>query len=423
MPSEYLQFFRLLPLLLTFLVYPLVAGLVLRAVQGAWRWRVLAVANLGLLPVLCVLAASSGVRRAQLREFLAAAAVPLAAYVASVLVSRYLLGRFGRGGSGLVWAPFAFPLLVLLVLRQMPSAWAAYYPGHHAAEIFLGISYIAFRLSHLSLEYRNGVVELPTWAQYLAFAFFPPTLTVGPISPFSMFLKSVNQPERGSMPVGRCWARIAQGMAKYLFLANLANQLAYQGLLFDGHPHHWIDVPVAAFSYLLYLYLNFSGWCDVAIGTSGLMGIRIAENFAQPFQSRNVQEWWNRWHITLGTYLRDVVFSPLSKALVMRFGPKSAPHAIAASIMTVFLTMGVWHGLTWNYILYGFSQGVAVVSVHYYTQWLKKRLGRDGFQRYEANPYIRWVGVVLTVSYAAATLMLFANSMDGLRRIWSVIHM
>lgn len=214
-----------------------------------------------------------------------------------------------------------------------------------------------------------------------------------------------------------------QGMAKYLFLANLANQLAYQGLLFDGHPHHWIDLPVAAYCYLLYLYLNFSGWCDVAIGTSGLMGIRISENFAQPFQARNVQDWWNRWHITLGTYLRDVVFSPLSKALVMRFGPKSAPHAIAASIMTVFLTMGVWHGLTWNYILYGFSQGVAVVAVHYYTQWLKKRLGREGFQRYEANPYIRWTGVVLTVSYAAGTLMLFANSMEGLRRIWSVIDM
>lgn len=423
MPSEYLQFFRLLPLLLTFLVYPLVAGVALRAVRGAWRWRVLAVANLGLLPALCALAASAGVRRAQLKEFLAAAAIPLALYVVSVLVSRLLLGKWGRRGSWLVWVPFAFPLLVLLVVRQMPASWAAYYPGHHAAEIFLGISYIAFRLSHLSLEYRNGVVELPTWSQYLAFAFFPPTLTVGPISPFSTFLHSVNQPDRTATPVGRSCARVIQGMAKYLFLANLANQLAYQGLLFDGHPHHWIDLPVAAYCYLLYLYLNFSGWCDVAIGTSGLMGIRISENFAQPFQARNVQDWWNRWHITLGTYLRDVVFSPLSKALVMRFGPKSAPHAIAASIMTVFLTMGVWHGLTWNYILYGFSQGVAVVAVHYYTQWLKKRLGREGFQRYEANPYIRWTGVVLTVSYAAGTLMLFANSMEGLRRIWSVIDM
>ena len=99
--------------------------------------------------------------------------------------------------------------------------------------------------------------------------------------------------------------------------------------------------------YYLYLYCNFSGYCDMAIGAAGLIGIPVAENFNNPFAARNVKDFWNRWHITLSSYMRDVVFAPLSKNLVRAMGPAYANHAIALTITVVFLLVGVWHGVGW----------------------------------------------------------------------------
>ena len=113
--------------------------------------------------------------------------------------------------------------------------------------------------------------------------------------------------------------RVLVGAVKFKFFGPLLNQLTYSGLLLDGHPHLWVDLPIAAVAYYLYLYCNFSGFCDIAIGGAGLMGIPVAENFANPFAARNMKDYWNRWHITLSLYMRDVVFSPLSKALVRSF--------------------------------------------------------------------------------------------------------
>ena len=114
----------------------------------------------------------------------------------------------------------------------------------------------------------------------------------------------------------------------------------------------------------------------MVIGVSGLLGIEVAENFDQPFTSRNFQEFWTRWHITLSTWIRDLVFTPLSKALMRKFGPKSANHVIAVSILISFLIVGIWHGSELNFLVFGALQGAGLVTVHYYTVWLKKKLGR-----------------------------------------------
>ncbi len=90
--------------------------------------------------------------------------------------------------------------------------------------------------------------------------------------------------------------------------------------------------------------------------------------------------------------------------------------------MAVFFVMGCWHGLAWNYIIYDLLQGAGVAAVHYYTIYLKKRLGRAGYTRYLANPWIRWSGVAITFSYSAATLFFFANSMDNMARILAVFR-
>jgi D-alanyl-lipoteichoic acid acyltransferase DltB (MBOAT superfamily) len=423
-PSEVLAILRQLPLILTFVLFPALAGLAMRFAAPAWRARFLALWGAAALPALCVLASMGGVRLKNAAPFLASTLAVTALYLLTVLAAWILLKRWGRATTGRFWAAFGFPIAVLLLVRFAPGEWHYYMavPRKHIAEVFLGVSYMAFRLSHLALQVRNGVVEMPRLSEYLAFAVFPPTLSIGPISPYNLFRDSLRGDGRSAAPVFQCLMRLLLGLTKYLFLAKLADQLSYQGLLLDAHHHPWIDLPIAAVAYYLYLYLNFSGWCDMAIGAAGLAGIRVAENFNHPFASRNLQEYWSRWHMTLSGYLRDVVFTPLSKALVSAWGPQHAQHAIAISIFMVFLAMGCWHGLQWHFIIYDLLQGLGVITVHYYTGFLRRRLGRDAFQRWERNVWLLWTGRALTFVYSTFSLFFFANPLPTASRILAVFR-
>jgi D-alanyl-lipoteichoic acid acyltransferase DltB (MBOAT superfamily) len=339
-----------------------------------------------------------------------------------VAVQYLLLGK--KLGT---WLPLFFPILMLAVVKYVPREWTqgfvpAPFSNKVFADFFLGLSYMAFRLSHMVHEIRNEIVPMPGFSEYLSFAFFVPTLSIGPINPYSAFHNSLTKPDRSLTPIGRSWARILIGLTKYVFLGNLANQLTYDGLLADGLPHHWIDFPIAVAGYCAYLYLNFSGFCDLAIGVSGLLGIHVHENFDRPFSKRNLQEFWAHWHITLTDYMRDMVFVPLSKSLVRRFGPAATPHCIALAIAIVFVLMGIWHGAGPTFVIYGLWHAVGVVAVHYYTLFLKKRLGKVRYAKYRENRIIYHIANAVTLVYFALGLILVANSMHGLRLIFNAFR-
>jgi membrane protein involved in D-alanine export len=418
----------LLRLLVPFVLFPLGSAAVFRL--APWRLRIPLFACVNVLGLLglCVLTPMDGLYFWQLKAFLLIAVPVFALYLLTVIF-HYLLTRAFAARSGWIpWLAFLFPIAVMLAVKYVPAVSAPFQAQlkflgkQHVAEFFIGISYMAFRLSHLVLEVRNGIVPPPTLSEYLSFALFVPTLAVGPINPYSVFRESLYKPDRSATPLGRSALRIIMGITKYLFLASLMEQLSYSGLLFDSHPHPWIDLPVAAVAFYFYLYLNFSGYCDMAIGTAGLLGIRVIENFDNPFRSRNPQDFWNRWHISLSLYMRDMVFSPLSKALIRKFGPKSTPHAVALAAFTVFLSMGAWHGLSWNFMIYGALHGMGVVSCHYYTLFLKKRLGKKGYTAYNSDWRFRWVGMAGTFLFAAATLFFFANSLGREREIFQILR-
>jgi len=180
-----------------------------------------------------------------------------------------------------------------------------------------------------------------------------------------------------------------------------------------------VDLGIAAVAYYFYLYLNFSGYCDVAIGLAGLAGISVPENFRNPLMARNLKEFWNRWHITLSEWMRDLVFSPLAKKLVTRVGPKYANHAIAGIILLVFMLIGVWHGKGWTFFIYGLLHGLGVVANYYYTLALKKHLSREEYLSYMANRWIEAVGILMTFCYVAGTLFFMANSPT---QIYQILH-
>ena len=334
---------------------------------------------------------------------------------------QYAMLRLTAGKQGWrPWLAFFTPILALVLVRYLPPS---FYAGRHLpyGPFFIGISYLAFRSSQLVLEVRNGVAARPSFCAYLGFCFFVPTMSVGPINPYSNHRRAFG-PEPPFIPPGRAALRILVGLVKYKLLGSLCFQLTYTNLLMDDHYHPWMDLPVAVVFYYLFLYCNFSGFCDAAIGAAGLIGVPVAENFDRPFAARNVKDFWNRWHITLSQYMRDVVFSPLSKFLVRAVGPANANHAIALTIVVVFLLIGIWHGVGWNFAAFGAVHALGVVANHYYTIGLKKLLGRDGFRAYNENRWIHAAAVGLTFCYCAASLFFFANTFPEMKQIFSILR-
>jgi D-alanyl-lipoteichoic acid acyltransferase DltB (MBOAT superfamily) len=347
-------------------------------------------------------------------------------YVAVIVALYFVLLLFAEKRGHWPWVAFFAPIAALIVVRYVPGSFYVAL-GHtlgktwRGAPQMIGISYLAFRCSRLVLEVRNGVLKKPNFLEYLNFAFFLPTMPVGPINTYANFRRGF-ETQPYNVPVGRAAMRILVGAVKYQFLGNLCNQLTYSGLLLDDHPHHWMDLPVAVVFFYLYLYLNFSGFCDMAIGAAALIGIPVPENFDNPFAARNVKDFWNRWHITLSVWMRDVVFSPLSKFFVGKLGIKLADHAIALTITIVFLLVGIWHGAGWNFAAYGAVHALGVVVNHYYTIFLKKKLGREGFKAYNENRWIRALAVMLTFCYCGASLIFFANTFPQIKQIFFVLQ-
>jgi D-alanyl-lipoteichoic acid acyltransferase DltB (MBOAT superfamily) len=419
---DFVDRFPLLPLAFVFLVYPVFAWIALRLFPERIRVAAFAILNVLGLGAMCWLGGAKEVRVAFVVSYTRAAIAFVAIYLSLALLHFASL-RLSKS-KAIPWSiVFLLPLVFLVYLKYFGQLLDPFgfllAPAHlHRFEgFFIGISYLAFRLVLLTQEVRNDAVATPSLSEYLSFAFFVPTLTVGPISRYSLFIASLRKPDRTATPVDQSLLRIAIGFTKYIFLSTLCAQLTYGGLLRDEHPHGWFDVILAILMYPLYLYNNFSGYCDMAIGVSGLLGIKVDENFDRPFQTRNIQEFWTRWHMTLSTWFRDFLFTPLSKALMRRFGIKSANHVIAFSLMATFLVVGAWHGKGWNFVAFGALQGAGLVTVHYYSAWLKQKLGRDGFADYRKNRLIKGAMTVLNFAYFAFTLFFFANTFEQMRSI------
>jgi D-alanyl-lipoteichoic acid acyltransferase DltB (MBOAT superfamily) len=347
----------------------------------------------------------------------------VASYVAAIAVGYFLMRRLARGEGILPWVAFMYPVALLVVYRYLMFLWMPLIKWLNWDDWVLtasvvGLSYMAFRLSYLVLEVRNGAAEMPSLSEYLGFAFFLPTMVVGPISPFAFHQGSLKASPGADNTMITALGRIIVGATKFFFLANLANQLTYAGIFLDGKPHTLFDLGVACVFYYLYLFCNFSGFCDMAIGVAALIGVRVKENFDNPFVARNVKEFWNRWHITLSEYVRDVVFTPVSMGLVRKLGVRYANISVSVAVTLVFLVIGVWHGLALHYILFGLAHAAGVIANHYYTLWLKSRLGPARYRAYNENPIVNAAAVVLTFAYVALTFSLFANSHEMLAVIW-----
>ena len=285
---------------------------------------------------------------------------------------------------------------------------------------WIGISYLTFRAIDL-LVYARSTRGKPfgffTAAAYLLF--FPSYLS-GPINRFGMFLEDQSKTIEAISPAEqrKLILRIAVGVIKILLVAQAFQHYSIYGTAGKLVAHaSEVGLLLSLYATFFYIYLDFSGYCDVAIALGRFFGIRLPENFRYPFLSANLQDFWNRWHITFAHFCRDYIFFILLRQLAIR--ARWIPN-LAAQIAAIFITfffMGAWHGSAPNWIFYGLFHAGGMVAWLLYSRVLTQ-CAPDMFSKLkEFLPY-RIFSVWLTVTFVSAGLLLTIDleSADGLLR-------
>jgi membrane protein involved in D-alanine export len=257
---------------------------------------------------------------------------------------------------------WSFYLAVLLALLPLAAAklvpWAA--PRSHFG--FLGISYVTFRLLDVIICTQDRLITTLPPGRFLAYLFFFGTISAGPIDRYRRFETDWNH---------------HRTRAEFLSDLDAAVHRLFRGFFYKFVcaalvKEHWLD-PVAAqagvlnalsymYAYTVHLFFDFAGYSAFAIAISYLFGIHTPENFNRPFLARNIRDFWNRWHITLSWWLRDHVYMRFVMAAMKGHWFKNRYAASTAGLILAFGLMGLWHGPTPHYVLYGLYHGVLLAS-------------------------------------------------------------
>ena len=253
---------------------------------------------------------------------------------------------------------------------------------------WLGFSYLAFRLLHVLLDYQSGRARPDTTlGEFITYALFFPTYTAGPIDRSERFIKDLRQPAsipngHPNPPVARRipypnYENIWQGGQRILLGAFkkfvIADSLALISLNAQNASQVTSSVWmwVLLYAYTLQIYLDFSGYTDIAIGLGRLMSFYLPENFERPYLKLNLTTFWNSWHITLAQWFRAYLSNPLTRSLRMR--PNKLPTWVIILIgqLSTMLSIGLWHGVTWNFAIWGLWHAFGLFIHNRWSTWVR----------------------------------------------------
>lgn len=232
-------------------------------------------------------------------------------------------------------------------------------------EIILPVGISFYTLQHISYllnVYRRDCPAERSLLNYALFGAFFPQLTAGPIERGLTLLPQINAPRRfDAERFESGLVLLLMGIFKKIVIADLTATL-YKPEVF-AKPEGYYSGEVAAVLYLfaLQVYVDFAAYSDMARGSARLLGFELGENFRQPYFAQTVSEFWQRWHISLSSWLRDIIYMPISRALLRRWTGRGMLIMALATLVTMFIS-GLWHGANWTYVLWGLLLGAYLIG-------------------------------------------------------------
>lgn len=280
-----------------------------------------------------------------------------------LVIRAYLAYRRAEGRkntAGVFYLAVLVSLLPLGLVKLNPLFAAA---GVLNSPIgFLGISYLTFRAVGTVIEIRDGLIKELSFFNFISFMLFFPTLASGPIDRYRRFQadldKVLTRKEYAALAVTGL-DHIFRGFLYKFIVAYLINRY---GLVPLGQTYGCIPTLKYMYVYSFYLFFDFAGYSSFAIGVSLLLGIQTPENFDRPFLSKNIKDFWNRWHMSLSFWFRDYIYMRfvLDSAKKKRF--KSRFTSAYLGYLLLFGIMGIWHGTQLHYLVYGFYHAVLMIG-------------------------------------------------------------
>jgi D-alanyl-lipoteichoic acid acyltransferase DltB (MBOAT superfamily) len=282
----------------------------------------------------------------------------------------------------------------------------------------LGLSYVYFKLVHsLSDACRGRLVRLNP-VTYLNYILFFPTYLSGPIDRYQNFAGWVNRPGSGRDRLLRraAFFRLFMGVAKKFILVPLLVGYATDVNQVQLFGAYWLNLTVSLFAYSFYLYFDFSGYSDLAIGVAMLLGFRVPENFRNPYLAVNISDFWRRWHISFSSILREYVFLPLVRGLSKRLAAAPRLPVSCAGYLITFVICGLWHGNTANFAVWGLWHGIGL-SV--YKIWSELPLAHKLRQvkRGWLKPVLTGASIGLTFIFVSAGWLFFNYTFAEIRSL------
>lgn len=229
----------------------------------------------------------------------------------------------------------------------------------------VGISFYTFQAISYSIDvYKRHFTLNVSFPEYIFYLSFFPLLFAGPITRAETFFSQVrrHQPLNERLAYMGLWL-IILGILKKAVVADYLAQ--YNNWIFDSPlTYSGFENLMGLLGFSMQIYLDFSGYSDISIGIAALMGIRLRDNFRFPYQSLNVTEFWRRWHISLSTWFRDYVYIPLG-------GNKKGKLRTGIHCLITLLLVGIWHGSSIMFVIWGTLHGLALVVHKAFQRWLR----------------------------------------------------
>lgn len=286
-------------------------------------------------------------------------------YILAIIIDRY----YGLWQAKFVlWLAVAFDIIMIGVFKYAAFLTESTNMLFHTAlpvpeiGLPLGISFYTFQiLSYVVDVYRNDTRVQKSYLKFLTFVSMFPQLIAGPIVRYSQVEKSLEKRSVRMVDFADGSRQFVIGLSKKVFLANYSGEA--KDLLFSSATHAttgsaWLGI----IFYTFQLYFDFSGYSDMAIGMGRMLGFHFPENFNYPYISRSVTEFWRRWHKTLSGFFRDYVYIPLG----------GNRKWWARNLLIVWALTGLWHGASWNFVIWGLYYGVLLLIEKLFFKWWAK---------------------------------------------------
>lgn len=285
--------------------------------------------------------------------------------------------------------------------------------------LVVGLSYVLFRLLHLMIDAQQGELlrRVPA-QQFFNYCAGFLTFTAGPVQLFPDFVEEqARPPSNDPVEVAGAVGRVVHGLVLVCVVSAVLN---YVFVALSGRLLHAATPSVALFAgctalYTAYLYANFAGYMHIVIGVGLLLGQRLPENFAQPFAARSFLDFWSRWHMTLSSWFKTYLFNPLLKRMARQWpSARSAPYLAVVAFFVTFLIMGVWHGSTGVFVLYGLFLGAGASVNKLWQELARARWGKQAYKRFAERPAAVYAARGLVFAYFAVALSCLWLSLDEL---------